>query len=219
MTPANRLKTVFSTILKEVENNPEFASRMVEALGMELSKKDPPQRSGRRKPSPFDPFEAYDKGVLESSLDSLNVEQLKDIIAEHQMDRSQKARKWKAKDKLIPLILTTIASRARKGEAFRLPRGTTDESEAAVTTIPMSAIESDGVQDTLRRADIIEACDTVADKHEQLWGQHSLAAGRAPGAPAHLIKQVEIELDFSKPEELARAKAAIERAKRSGSSR
>jgi hypothetical protein len=37
------------------------------------------------------------------------------------MDRSKLAMKWKTKDRLVELIVSTVASRARKGDAFRDP--------------------------------------------------------------------------------------------------
>jgi hypothetical protein len=41
------------------------------------------------------------------------------MIAEQGMDRTKLARKWKAKDRLIQLIVTSVKSRAQKGDAFR----------------------------------------------------------------------------------------------------
>jgi hypothetical protein len=56
---------------------------------------------------------------LPRRLGELSVEELKDIIAEHGMDRARLARKWKAKDRLIELIVNAVKSRAQKGDAFR----------------------------------------------------------------------------------------------------
>jgi len=59
----------------------------------------------------------------------LNIEELKDIVAEQGMDRSKLARKWKNKERLINLIVTAVESRMRKGDAFRtLPSNATDRT-------------------------------------------------------------------------------------------
>ncbi|GAH95753.1 unnamed protein product [marine sediment metagenome] len=56
----------------------------------------------------------------------LNIEELKDIIAEQGMDRSKLAMKWKNKERLVSLIITTVESRVHKGDAFRTPPSGTD---------------------------------------------------------------------------------------------
>lgn len=55
---------------------------------------------------------------LRARLGSLGIEELKDIVAEHGMDRSKLAMKWKAPDRLVDLIVDTVQQRAHKGEAF-----------------------------------------------------------------------------------------------------
>jgi len=49
----------------------------------------------------------------------LNIEQLKDMVAEHGMDQAKLAMKWRTSDRLVDLIASTVAARARKGDAFR----------------------------------------------------------------------------------------------------
>ena len=58
---------------------------------------------------------------LARRLDELTIEELKDIVAENGMDRAKLAMKWKTKDRLISLIVTTVKNRALKGDEFRAP--------------------------------------------------------------------------------------------------
>jgi hypothetical protein len=80
-----------------------------------------PKRPRRRPPPAIDPFATYEQGgevVLREALAALNVDQLKDVVAHHQMDRAKLAMKWQAPDRLIDLIVAQTISRAHKGEAF-----------------------------------------------------------------------------------------------------
>lgn len=79
------------------------------------------RRSGRRARSVLDPFAIHAEGedVLRARLRELDIEKLKDIIAEHGMDTARLAMKWKSKERLLDLIATTVQARSRKGDAFR----------------------------------------------------------------------------------------------------
>lgn len=114
------LKRVFDTILKEAETNPGFAERLAAALNDKRDASALP-RPGRRKPGPLDPFLVYADGeeALRYALRLLDLEQLKDIVAEHGMDLAKLAMKWKTPDRLIDLIVTTVRTRSQKGDAFR----------------------------------------------------------------------------------------------------
>jgi hypothetical protein len=52
-------------------------------------------------------------------LQELDLESLKDIVAEHGMDRSKLAMKWRKTDRLVDLIVETVSARSSKGNAFR----------------------------------------------------------------------------------------------------
>jgi hypothetical protein len=121
MTIEERVASLFAEIQREVQRNPDFAARIAKVLDGERSEES--GRPHRRAPGVLDPFETIQQGeeILKSRLEGLDVEQLKDIVAEHGMDRSKLAMKWKTKDRLIALIVSTVANRARKGEAFREP--------------------------------------------------------------------------------------------------
>jgi hypothetical protein len=121
MTIEERLASLFAEIQREVRRNPDFAERIAKAL--DADRPEEPGRPHRRSPGVLDPFDLIQQGeeALKARLEGLDVEQLKDIVAEHGMDRSKLAMKWKTKDRLISLIVSIVASRARKGEAFRKP--------------------------------------------------------------------------------------------------
>lgn len=114
------LEELFAVIVSEARSNPEFSERLGKVLEAPSSPKMA-KRSGRRTPAVFDPFELVQDGeeVLRSRLAQLTVEQLKDIVAEQGMDRAKLAMKWKASDRLVDLIVTTVQNRAKKGSAFR----------------------------------------------------------------------------------------------------
>lgn len=81
-----------------------------------------PRRAGRRPPGPIDPFTIYaSDGVdsLREVLFKLDLEQLRDIVAEHGMDHDKLAMKWKTPSRLIDRIVEKVASRTNKGSAFR----------------------------------------------------------------------------------------------------
>lgn len=114
------LRRLMDVVLQEFDANPEFANRIEQALHQ--PSRAEPKRPHRRAQAVIDPFSVFGNhgdGGLRSSLTSLSVEQLKDIVAQHGMDRSKLAMKWKTPDRLIELIVETVESRSRKGDAFR----------------------------------------------------------------------------------------------------
>ena len=117
------LKRVLEAVTAEAGRNPAFASSLEKALEVtpELER-NLPKRPHRRSPGVIDPFSVFadagEEGVRRS-LSQLSIEQLKDVVAEHGMDRSTLAMKWKTSDRFVDLILETVATRSRKGDAFR----------------------------------------------------------------------------------------------------
>jgi hypothetical protein len=117
------LKRLCETVTTEAARNPAFASSLENVLdAAQDSKGRQPKRSHRRAPGVVDPFAVFadsgDQGVRRS-LSQLSIEQLKDIVAQHGMDRSKLAMKWKTAGRFVELILETVAARSRKGDAFR----------------------------------------------------------------------------------------------------
>ncbi len=134
MSPVPQLRALFDAIVAEAERSPAFARRLQDALAGLSAATAPaakapkaaaspsaPKRGGRRAPSALDPFAAYAEGepTLRARLGELSIDQLKDIVAEHGMDPSKLAMRWKTPAKLIDLIATTVRDRAEKGDAFR----------------------------------------------------------------------------------------------------
>ena len=64
------------------------------------------------------PLDPYAKRFLDR-LAALNLEQLRDVVAEYGMDPNKLVMKWKDRERVVDHIVTTSASRARKGDAFR----------------------------------------------------------------------------------------------------
>jgi len=112
-----------ATLIK-YHDDPDFAQE-IDALFKILSTKSPSGSKKQRRSrsaSVFDPVELYhQKGEkhLREQLQPLEVKQLKDIIAEHGMDSSRRAMRWKKHDRLLEFIVQTASCRARKGDAFR----------------------------------------------------------------------------------------------------
>ncbi|MEQ9357298.1 hypothetical protein [Coleofasciculus chthonoplastes] len=112
------------TTLTKYQHDPDFAEQIDSLFKILSTKKPSPskKRRTRRCASVFDPVELYHQQGekhLREQLQPLEVEQLKDMIAEHGMDASRRAMRWKKRDRLIELIVQTASCRARKGDAFR----------------------------------------------------------------------------------------------------
>lgn len=75
----------------------------------------------RRAAAMVNPYEAIKQGEqsLASQLQSLNIDQLKDVVSEFAIDSSKLALKWKSRERLIDLIVLTTKGRLEKGDAFR----------------------------------------------------------------------------------------------------
>jgi hypothetical protein len=101
----------------ETARDPEFGRALRRAVDDAI-----PKRRSRRKPAAIDVFVSYGSGgeaELRHALAALTVEQLKDVVAQHRMDRAQLAMKWRTPERLIELIVAQTISRAHKGEAFK----------------------------------------------------------------------------------------------------
>lgn len=125
MTIKKRLKIFMAVITEEADRNPEFAKKLAVALGLDKTEgeaKQPAKRRGRRRtPAAFDPVALYSEGegLLRVKLGELNLEQLRDIVAECGMDPGKLVMKWKTEQRVIDHIVEVAGTRAKKGEAFR----------------------------------------------------------------------------------------------------
>lgn len=121
MTPDQRLRRIFRVLVEVVEKDPILSQRIEEALAGNLGKSPSGQKRSRRKTALLDPFTEYSQGEesLLAKLRQLDIEALKDIVAQFGMDPSKLAMKWKSLDRIIDHIVTTVRARAQRGDAFR----------------------------------------------------------------------------------------------------
>lgn len=122
------LRTTLVAFIKvvgdEAERNAEFRSRLQIALGLENVESSGAvvkRKGGRRTPAVIDPVDLAREGepVLRERLLALDLEQLRDIVAQYGMDPGKLVMKWKHKDRVIDRIVEISASRSTKGDAFR----------------------------------------------------------------------------------------------------
>jgi hypothetical protein len=109
-------KELLDQAVAEAVRDPDFGRALRRALDDAM-----PKRQRRRTQPAIDPFADYEQGgepALRRTLTTLTVDQLKDVIAHHQMDRAKLAMKWQTPERLIDLIVAQTMSRARKGDAF-----------------------------------------------------------------------------------------------------
>jgi hypothetical protein len=122
MNMKRALNELVRVVVDEASRNPEFARRIEEALGLEGKQKKPiPSRAAhRRAPAIVDPVELARQGeaVLRARLAELNLEQLKDVVADYGMDPGKLVLKWKTADRIVGRIVEVSIGRARKGEGF-----------------------------------------------------------------------------------------------------
>jgi hypothetical protein len=128
------LTTLVREVADEADRNPAFRERIEQALGMfapsahvaSTSKAAPkavePKRpSNRRAPAALDPVQLARQGedVLRAALGKLDIEQLRDVIADYGMDTGKLVIKWRTPDRIIDRIVEVSRQRAHKGSAFR----------------------------------------------------------------------------------------------------
>lgn len=125
---AVQLTRVFTVVAAEASRGPRFANALTKAL--REPSVVPVARAGaaskragnRRNPGPFDPFAVYSAGqerLLRERLSGLDLEALRDIVAEHGMDTDRLAMKWKDPGRVIERIVERVVDRSAKGSAFR----------------------------------------------------------------------------------------------------
>jgi hypothetical protein len=126
------LNALFKEIIQHSEENPEFRSRLERALSATTKvaiDPVPPKNEGahfkrhrnRRPAAILDPIHLARMGedVLRTELRKLNIEQLRDIVAEYGMDTGKLVLKWRDAERVIDRIVELAQGRAQKGSAFR----------------------------------------------------------------------------------------------------
>lgn len=135
MNMKKMLNSFFKVIVQEAESNPEFSARLEAALGLDDKKnlersgakaketREPKIRraSNRRPPALLDPVQLARRGEAElrEELAKLNIEQLRDIVAEYGMDTGKLVLKWRDPKRIIERVIEVARGRAQKGNAFR----------------------------------------------------------------------------------------------------
>lgn len=126
MTIKKLLKDVVAVVIDEAQKNPEFAQKLMAAAGWsEVTQginQPAKQRRGRRTPAVLDPVILYGESgevLLRERLQTLDIEQLRDIVAECGMDPGKLVMKWKTKERVINHIVEMASARSKKGDAFR----------------------------------------------------------------------------------------------------
>ncbi|KAB7761331.1 hypothetical protein [Mycolicibacterium mucogenicum] len=119
---AEMLSTIIKAIADEATRSPRFANALTAPLYPRSSGPPPAKRSARRRPGVIDPFAVYNdigEEGLRRRLFKLDLEELRDLIAEHGMDHDRLAMKWKDPKRVIDRIVEKVAARSAKGSAFR----------------------------------------------------------------------------------------------------
>jgi hypothetical protein len=140
MGSERRLKAFMDVVLSEMRANPAFAERVGAVLdppsgepaelqtkasrprvSRPLAVEGATKRGNRRAASLVDPLTAIQSGEqqVRNELAPLDLEQLRDVMADYRMDPSKLAMKWKDRERVIDHIVATAIERAQKGDAFR----------------------------------------------------------------------------------------------------
>jgi hypothetical protein len=141
MSIRERLAKLCEIVVDEAERNSAFRRRFEEALGPQHTDlqvvrgdrvrdskprdgrpvADLARKRGRRTPAVLDPVGLARQGeeVVRKELSLLNLEQLKDVVAEYGMDPGKLVMKWKDPVRIVDRIVELSLARSTKGDAFR----------------------------------------------------------------------------------------------------
>ena len=129
------LNALFREIAQEANANPAFRARLEAVLvpgsksrttkprdqAREPHTPQPKRPSNRRPPALIDPVHLAREGedVLRAELAKLDLEQLRDVVADYGMDPGKLVLKWRDAERVIERIVEVARGRAQKGSAFR----------------------------------------------------------------------------------------------------
>lgn len=120
---AFKLANLTTSVITEAGRTARFANAVETALASSpTTPSATPRRTGRRAAGAIDPFAVYGhegEAGLRDQLSALDLEQLRDIVAQHGMDHDRLAMKWKDPARVIDRIVEKVTTRSAKGSAFR----------------------------------------------------------------------------------------------------
>jgi hypothetical protein len=138
MNLERKLKLLFDAIRVEVRENAALRARLSEFLDEHRARKNADakqrlesgerdasgkliKRGNRRRQATVDPISEIRQGPehLRKLLNRLDIEQLRDVVADYRMDPNKLVMKWQDKGRLIEHIVETSVMRGKKGDAFR----------------------------------------------------------------------------------------------------
>jgi hypothetical protein len=115
------LQGLVRAVVEEAERSPQFAKRLETALGLtaiaSASARKSSAHAKRRTPAVLDPIDLARQGehTLRQTLGTLNLDQLKAIVADYRMEIGKPVRKWKTPQRIIDRIVEVSLARAVKG--------------------------------------------------------------------------------------------------------
>ncbi len=151
MTVKKKLNALLREVIAEAEANPAFQERLMKALGHEekpvkasVQQKRPARQaeqkrsSNRRPPAVLDPVQLARNGEseLREALAKLDIEQLRDVVADYGMDPGKLVMKWRDESRVVDRIVEVARGRAQKGSAF-LPPSETAEIKTDEPSLPL----------------------------------------------------------------------------------
>ena len=152
MTVKKKLNALLREVIAEAEANPAFQERLAKALGPDEKpvKAAPVERkrqakpaehkrpSNRRTPAVIDPVQLArnSESELREALAKLDIEQLRDVVADYGMDPGKLVMKWRDADRIADRIVEVARGRAQKGSAF-LPPSETAEVKPDEPPLPL----------------------------------------------------------------------------------
>jgi hypothetical protein len=144
------LAQLVEVVADEAERNSAFRQRLEAALSprqmdLPVSREDRPRepkprddkpvtdvirKGGRRTPAVLDPLGLARQGedVLRKELSLLDIEQLRDVVAQYGMDPGKLVMKWKDTVRIVDRIVDLSLARSTKGDAFRADKTAPSES-------------------------------------------------------------------------------------------
>ena len=161
MSLRNTLSHLMRVVIEEAERNPHFEAALNDALGSSTQgKRKPPKAEAlgptddseakrgknRRAPAARDPVQVVRDGApaLQSALEKLSLEQLRDIVAEYGMDPGRLVMKWSTPERVIDRIVEMSVARAHKGNAFRKLADESPPTATGANETSPPDIQSDG---------------------------------------------------------------------------